>query len=159
MHKDILYCLPFLAQAMYNVLRDYVEKNKGHLVGFCTDGSPSMAKWLANYITQRGPATIWNDPLWASEPIGEILQQGVTMVNYIKPHPLHTRLLAKLYAHEGSMKIYCFTQRHSGCPEFTCWSRFSNWEMNHRRFQWKWKSDDESDDVLCDSRKCAYLNM
>lgn len=48
--EDILYCLPLpehpTARAMYDVLHDYMEKNRipwEHMVGFCTDGAPSMA--------------------------------------------------------------------------------------------------------------------
>lgn len=51
-HKDILYCLPIseheTAQALYDVLHDYMEKNRipwERIVRFCTDGAPSMAGW------------------------------------------------------------------------------------------------------------------
>lgn len=120
-HERILYSLPLpeheTAQAMYNVLHDYMEKNRiprERMVGFCTDGAPSMAGrrgGVRTLITQRAPSAIWNHCLIHSEqlaskevsaPIADVLQQAVTMVNYIRPHPLRACLFAKLCADVGS---------------------------------------------------------
>lgn len=120
-HEDILYCLPLpeheTAQAMYDVLHDYMEKNRipwEHMVGFCTDGAPSMAgrrNGLRTLIIQKAPSALWNHCMIhreqlaskeLSESIAGILQQVVIMVNYIKPHPLRARLFAKLCVDMGS---------------------------------------------------------
>lgn len=120
-NEDILYCLPLpgheTAQAMYDVLQDYMEKHRipwERMVGFCTDGAPSMAgrrSGLRTLVTQRAPSATWNhcmihrEQLASKElsaPIADILQQVVSMVNYIKPHPLRARLFAKVCADMGS---------------------------------------------------------
>lgn len=110
---------------MYDVLRDFLEKNRipwENMVGICTDGAPSMAgrrNGLRTLIIQRAPSALWNhcmihcEQLASKElsaPIAGILQQVVTMVNYIKPHPLRARLFAKLCADMGSE----FTFSHRG---------------------------------------------
>ena len=69
-HEDILYCLPLseydTAQAMYDILHNFMEKNVipwEHMVGFCTDGAPSMAgrrSGLRTLITQRASSALWN---------------------------------------------------------------------------------------------------
>ena len=81
----------------------YMEENRTPwecMVGFSTDGAPSMAgrrNCLRTLITQLAPSAIWNHCMIHREqlackelnvPIANILQQVVTMVNYIKPHPL-----------------------------------------------------------------------
>ena len=120
-HEDILYCLPLseheTAQAMYDVLHNFMEKNVipwERMVGFCTDGALSMAgrqSGLRTLITQRAPSALWNHCMIHREQlaskelrasVADVLQQVVTMVNYIKPHPLRARLFAKLCADMGS---------------------------------------------------------
>lgn len=69
-HEDILNCLPLpeheTAQAMYDVLHDYMEKYRipwERMVGFCTDGALAMVgrrSGLRTLITQRASAAMWN---------------------------------------------------------------------------------------------------
>ena len=69
-HEDILYCLPLpeheTAKAMYDVLHSYMEKNNipwERMVGFCTDGAPSMAgrrAGLRTLIVELAPSVVWN---------------------------------------------------------------------------------------------------
>lgn len=119
--EDILYCLPLpeheTAQAMYDVLQDYMEKHRipwENMVGFCTDGAPSMAgrrNGLRTLVIQRAPSALWNHCMIHREQLASkelsasiagIMQQVVAMVNYIKPHPLRARLFAKLCVDMGS---------------------------------------------------------
>ncbi|KAJ3588490.1 hypothetical protein NHX12_012082 [Muraenolepis orangiensis] len=120
-HEDILYCLQLpeheTAQSMFAVLQKFMEERQlpwDRMVGFCTDGAPSMAgrrAGLRTLIMDVSPSAIWThcmihrEQLAAKElsvALADVLQQVTTMVNYIKPHPLRARLFAKLCSDMGS---------------------------------------------------------
>ena len=67
-------------------------------------------------------------------PIADILQQVITTVNYIKPHPLHARLFATLWIWKRTIS------HRGGGREVTCWSGFSGLETNCWRFPWMLKN-------------------
>jgi hypothetical protein len=114
-HEDILFCLTIpeheTAQGMISVLHGYIDDKqiaKDQMVGFCTDGAPSMAghrAGLCTLVMNGSPSAIWmhcmmhGEQLEAKElstELGDILQQVTSTVNDIKPHPLRARLFTKL---------------------------------------------------------------
>ncbi|MGH0127157.1 UNVERIFIED_CONTAM: hypothetical protein FKN15_055997 [Acipenser sinensis] len=119
--EDILFCLPLpgheTAQEIFNVLHGYLKDNYipfDRMVGFCTDGAPSVAGHRAGLralVKIIAPSAAWThcmihrEQLAAkdlSTELGEVLQQVTCIVNYIKAHPLRARLFAKLCEDMGS---------------------------------------------------------
>ena len=68
-HKDILFCLTIseheTAQRMFSVLLGYIDEKQipwDRMVGFCTDGAPSMAgrrAGLCTLVMNVSPSAIW----------------------------------------------------------------------------------------------------
>ena len=113
--EDILCCLPLpeheTAAAMFTVLNDYITTNNipwDKMVGFCTDGAPSMAGCNAGLqvlIKEVAPSVVWThcmihrEALAAKELSNELdnaMKHVVSLVNFIKMSPLRERIFAKV---------------------------------------------------------------
>ena len=113
--EDILCCLPLpereTAAAMFTVLNDCITTNNipwDKMVGFCTDGAPSMAgrnAGLQALIKEVAPSVVWThcmihrETLAAKELSNELdnaMKRVVSLVNFIKMSPLRERIFAKV---------------------------------------------------------------
>ena len=98
--EDIFCCLPLsereTAAAMFTMLNDYITTNNipwDKMVGFCTDGAPSMAGRNAGLQVEVAPSVVWThcmihrEALAAKELRNELdnaMKRVVSLVNFIK---------------------------------------------------------------------------